>query len=89
MLDAMEHDPPSFLTPKELWDTRAEYREFKLTTFQSHVAQQLRRFRQFPGWQKKRNEDAHERYREEVENERSAQFHESNAASFMEEEEED
>lgn len=74
LLDAMECDPPKHWTPKELWETRTAYQEFKLKTFSSHVAQQVRRFRMFPGWQKERNDQASEFYRQEVEaNERNYQ----------------
>jgi hypothetical protein len=67
----MECDPPTTWKPKDLRLTRAEYQEFKLDTFSKHIAQQMRRFRMFPGWQKERNEQASEFYRQEVANERN------------------
>lgn len=69
----MESDPPKSWKPKDLWNSRDEYKEFKLRTFSNHISQQVRRFRQFPGWQKDRNERASEMYNQEVESERNAQ----------------
>lgn len=77
LLDAMECDPPKHLTAGQLWMSREEYREFARKTFSNHVAQQIRYFRQFPGWQKKRNEQAFDDYRDALANERRARQHES------------
>ena len=72
LLEAVECDPPKHWRAKELYETRAEYQEFKLKTFSNHLAQQVRRFRQFPGWQKERNEQARESYLEMVARENQA-----------------
>lgn len=83
----MECDPPKDLTSRELWVSRPEYQEFARKTFRNHVAQQKRYFRQFPGWQKERNDRANEAYREAVADERRAQRHYRSREDLSSEEE--
>ena len=54
------------MKPKELQDTRSEYKEFPLGVFHDHIYQERRRHRQEPGWQAKRNEQARKMYQDEV-----------------------
>lgn len=65
ILESMEGDNP--VIPQTLWKSRPEYQEFQLSTFRSHIQQTRRYFRQFPGWQFSRNQEANTQYQQDVE----------------------
>jgi hypothetical protein len=64
VLDLMEqakegHEMP---TTKDIWMSRHEYQLFPLEKFSWHLAAVKRYYRQYPGWQFKRNQQAKEDY---------------------------
>ena len=60
VLDAMEAG--ECIVPKDLWNTRDEYKMFDLKVFRSQLGAVTRYYREYPGWQFRRNQEAKEDY---------------------------
>ena len=54
------------MKPKELWNTRKEYKEFPLNVFRNHVNQEKRAQRETPYWIVKRNKKGLRKHNEHV-----------------------
>lgn len=64
--DADDGDADDGMKPKQLWESREEYKEFPLSVFRGHIYQERRRQREEPGYVHRRNQKAHKMHEDEV-----------------------